>query len=598
MNTASATQPNWDMTPYFSALEAADYADYRRDLDTDIATLRASGEDLGALSAAKRAGWASLLAQLEQVYSRFAHVCSYVGCIGAADSADEAIKREDASLAALGAELEKVFVAVRGAFKNASDAEFDALLADERLLDVGYFLRRIRRESALTMSTALEGLAADLSVSGISAWGRLYDRISGTLEFELALPDKKPKRLPVAMTRSFLEDADAGVRRAAQLGANAAWRGVGDSVAACLNAIAGTRLTLYKRRGIGHFLEPALLDAGIERATLDAMLETVRSRQSVAQRYLKLKAKMLGMSRLGFQDTMASLPDGLPRISWRQATLRVCEAFGNFYPALRELAERALRERWIDYEPRAAKRPGGFCSSSHVIGQSRVFMSYNGVMGDVQTLAHELGHAFHAWIMRDLRPWQCDYPMTLAETASTFAETLVTDAALESADSVRRRAILDHRLMEGAIFLCNIPMRFDFEYALYERRAEGELSVGQLGELMLEAQRQNFGDSIAESQLDPWYWASKLHFYITGLSFYNFPYTFGYLFSLGIFARAKAEGSSFLPKYELLLRATGSASAETIARQTLGIDLQGNQFWNESIDLIERDLAALEAIER
>src|SRR5690606_25952168 len=241
---------------------------------------------------------------------------------------------------------------------------------------------------------------------------------------------------------------------------------------------------------------------------------------------------------------------------------------------------------------------GGFCSSSQLIGQSRIFMTYNGAFGDVQTLAHELGHAFHNWVMRDLRPWQRGYPMTLAETASTFAEQLIIDAALEGAGPAERLALLDQRLLEAATFTLNIPMRFDFEHALYSRRPAGELSVGELKEMMIEAQRANFGDALDPDQLDPWYWASKLHFYITGVGFYNFPSSFGYLFSLGIFARARKEGPDFLPTYERLLRQTASAPAEVVAREVLGVDLGGPDFWNASLDLIAEDLAAYEVAAR
>jgi oligoendopeptidase F len=200
--------------------------------------------------------------------------------------------------------------------------------------------------------------------------------------------------------------------------------------------------------------------------------------------------------------------------------------------------------------------------------------------------------------MRDMRTFARRYPMTLAETASTFAEQLVTEAALAdpALSKAARIAILDAKLQEADAFLLNIPMRFDFEHGVYEARAHGELSVSELKERMLDAQRKNYGDALDDSQLDPWFWASKLHFYITEVSFYNFPYTFGFLFSLGIFARAKQEGPGFLPTYERLLRETGSGTAEEVAKRVLGVDLTGPAFWNQSIDLIEKDLETFESL--
>jgi len=198
--------------------------------------------------------------------------------------------------------------------------------------------------------------------------------------------------------------------------------------------------------------------------------------------------------------------------------------------------------------------------------------------------------------MRDMRTWSRRYPMTLAETASTFAEQLVIDAVLADPQAPReeRAVILDSRMQDAATFLLNIPMRFLFEKAVYEERLDGELGIGRLKELMLEAQHRCYADALAADELDPWFWASKLHFYITGLSFYNFPYTFGYLFSLGIFARASREGPEFLPRYEELLRLSGSDSAEAVARRCLGVDLESPEFWNASIDLIETNFAQFE----
>jgi oligoendopeptidase F len=583
---------DWDMTPYFSAMGAEDYQSFCRSLDEDIDSLAAELEAAPTLDATSALSWAERLARLEQIHARAGHLGSYYDCMGSADATDEAIKRDTARYAATAARIDKLFVSVRAQLGAASDAAFDALLACDLLEGSAHFLRRLRIEAKTSMEESLESLSADLGVDGISAWGRLYDQLSGTLSFELKRPDGSVERLPVAMTRTFLEDADPAVRQAAFEGSNAAWESVGDTVAACLNAIAGTRHTLYARRGIEHFLEPALFDAAIDRATLDCMLEVVRSRQELPRKFLVKKAALLDQERLGFCDLMAPLGSGSSeRVPWERGVGLIDGAFQRAYPALASFAQMAVSERWIDHSPRPGKRPGGFCSGSDLIGQSRIFMTYNGALGDVQTLAHELGHAVHSHLMREMRPWAVHYPMTLAETASTFAENLVTNAALESEQTSddARMSILDQRLQDAAAFLLNIPTRFDFEVSLYEARKKGELGVSELQELMLAAQRKNYGDALDPDRLDPWFWASKLHFYITELSFYNFPYTFGYLFSMGIFARFLAEGESFLPRYEELLRLTGSAPAEEVAQRALGVDLQAPAFWNASIDVIEKD---------
>ena len=597
--TAQA-QPDWDMTPYFDEFDGDAYRAFRRELEADVASLQQESRELGAIAAESLHAWVSLLSRLEDLASRTNHLGGYLDCLSAADTRNEAITRENASAAASRAEYEKLFITVRAAIGACGDEPFETLLAAPELAGVGHFLSRLRESAQRRMEPALEGLQADLAVTGIGAWGRLYDQISGRLEFDLQVPGRAPKRTPVAVTRSLLEDPDPEVRRAALHGSNAAWESVGDVTAACLNAIAGTRLALYERRGIPDFLEPALFDAAITRRTLDTLLGTVEKRAEVARSYLRRKAAILGREKLGFQDLMAPLPlESHARIPWPEGQERVRDSFDRFYPALAAFAADAFDGRWIDWSPRAGKRPGGFCSTSSWINQSRVFITYNETLGDLSTLAHELGHAFHGKLMADMRPWSRRYPMTLAETASTFAEQLVIDAVLEDPDAPaeQRALLLDSRMQDAATFLLNIPMRFYFEESLYDERKSGEISVSRMQELMLAAQKRCYGDALAEDELDPWFWASKLHFYITGISFYNFPYTFGYLFSMGIFSRAKQEGPGFLPRYEALLRRTGSDTAEGVAREALGTDLERPDFWSTSIDLIDLDFQAwLEAL--
>jgi oligoendopeptidase F len=593
-----SAQPDWDMTPYFEAFDGTAYRRFRETLARDVAALQGEAQELDQITPDSVASWITLLVRLEDVTSRTGHLASYLGCLSAADSRDEAIQREQASAAAARASYEKVFVTVRAALGETDDEIFAVLLRAPALEGATHFLSRLRESARRRMDPGLEGLAADLAVNGIDAWGRLYDRISGRLEFALDVPGNDAKRVPVSVARSLLEDPDARVRRAALHGANRAWESVGDVLASCLNAIAGTRLALYERRGIEDFLEPALFDAGITRRTLDTLLDTAARRAGSARAWLRRKADILGRERLGFQDLMAPLPlESRERIPWPAAQARVQETFGRFYPALAEFARSAFSRRWIDWSPRPGKRPGGFCSTSSWINESRVFITYNETQGDLSTLAHELGHAFHGKLMADMRPWSRRYPMTLAETASTFAEQLVIDAVLDDpeAPAEQRALLLDARMQDASTFLLNIPMRFHFEAALYRERAAGELSVTRLKELMIEAQRHCYGDALDERELDPWFWASKLHFYITGFSFYNFPYTFGYLFSLGIFTRAKREGASFLPRYEALLRLTGSDTAEGVARRALGVDLEAPDFWEASIDLIDADAERFDA---
>jgi oligoendopeptidase F len=591
----AAAAADWDLSPYFPEPAGAAFRRFRDELEADVAALETTLAGLGPLEE-QPASWRSALLRLEELSARSAHLGSYLGCLAAADARDEAVQGEVARAARLRAALAKRYVRVRAALAAAPPAAFEALVAEPALAHARYFLGRLREDAARRMEPALEELAADLEVTGLAGWSRLYDRLSGKLVFELNVPGEATRAVPVALARSLLGDARGEVRRAALAGASRAFAEHADVFAACLNGIAGTRLELCRRRGV-HYLEPALFDAGITRATLDALLEAVAARRELPRRYLRRKAALLGRPRLGFQDLDAPLPFGpAQRASFDEARGRILAAFGGRHPPLAELAERAFAQRWIDWSARPGKRPGGFCSSSPWIDQSRIFLTFGGAAGDVSTLAHELGHAWHGHLLRGQGAWARRYPMTLAETASTFAEQILNDATLEDPGSSRseRLEVLDRRLRDGATFLLNLPMRFAFEDGVYQARGDGELSPAALCERMREAQREWYGDALAEDELDPWFWASKLHFYIAGISFYNFPYTFGFLFSLGLFARARAEGAAFLARVEELLRRAGSQGAVPLAREVLGVDLETPSFWHQSIDAVEADWTRFE----
>jgi len=382
-------EPNWDMTSYFPELRGPIYVAFREALDEDVQALQQRARALGPLTSDSIDEFVFLLLRLEDVSARTSRLAGYLGCLAAADARDEEIAKENASASASRAGYEKVFVLVRAALGAASDADFDALAERGELRGAAHFLGRLRESARLKMEPALEELASDLAVTGINAWGRLYDQISGQLEFTLAVPGEAPRRMPVAVTRSLLESPKPEVRRAALVGASAAWESVGEVAAACLNAIAGTRHALYRRRGVESFLDPALFDAAITRRTLDTLLETVEQRAEVARAYLRRKARILGRDRLGFQDLMAPLPvESHERIPYEQAQARVKAAFARMAPDLAEFADRAFARRWIDWQPRPGKRPGGFCSTSPFINESRVFITFNETLGDLSTLAH------------------------------------------------------------------------------------------------------------------------------------------------------------------------------------------------------------------
>ena len=590
----------WDLTSYFEEFNGAEMLRFKAALGDDIAALRRSAAALPCFSEESAAAWEAVLLRNEDLSRRMSHLSSYIACLASADARNEAYLKEEAALVRTRAELAKVRIELLRAFKEISDELFARFTARASLDGAQNYLNRLREEARRAMSAEKEMLATDLGVDGLQAWGRLYDTVSSKLEFQMVFPDGARKSVPMSQRRSLLDDPDRRVRQAAFVGGNLAWHSVEDMAAGALNAIAGTRLTLNRHRGVDHFLDIALFQAAITRKTLDAMFEALFANLDLPRRILQSKAKLMGRPGIAWFDLAAplDLPDQ-EKISWETAQSLVRRSFTRAYERLGEFfRERVVANNWIDWEPRAGKRPGGFCTSSMLSKESRIFMTYNDSLGDLLTLAHESGHAFHGFVMRDTRPYARGYPMTLAETASTFGEQVLMNGLLDDPDtSARQKAlILDVELGHGAVYLLDIPVRYEFEKIFYDERAGGPLSVSRLKELMVETQRRILGEILEPGGEDPYFWASKLHFYITGLTFYNFPYTFGYLLSRGLYTRFKTEGPSFLPKYEEFLRLAGSDTAENVVKRTIGADLEKPDFWAAAIKSLEEPLARLQMI--
>jgi len=590
----------WDLTSYFSEFNGAEMLQFKQAIRADVAALQQSAANLPALSSESTSAWEDILLRNEDISLRMSHLGSYISCLASSDARNEAYLKEEAELTRSRAELAKVRIEFLRAFKDCSDRDFAALSDKATLVSAENYLNRLREEARRAMTPAKEVLATDLGIDGIQAWGRLYDTVSAKLEFEMIFPDGRRERKPMSQRRSLLDNPDRRLRQAAFEGGNLAWQSIEDTAAGALNAIAGTRLTLNRHRGVDHFLDIALFQAAITRQTLDAMFEALRANLELPHQILKVKAQSMGRERLAWFDLGAplDLPD-LAKLSWDKARSMIGASFGQAYPALGEFfGQQVIGKNWVDWEPRAGKRPGGFCTSSMLSKESRIFMTYNESLGDVLTLAHESGHAYHGAMMRDIRPYARGYPMTLAETASTFGEHVLMNGILDDpAVSEREKArILDIEVGHGAVYLLDIPVRYEFEKAFYEERVNGPLSVSRLKDLMVRAQRSVLGDALESGGEDPYFWASKLHFYITGITFYNFPYTFGYLLSRGLYAMFKKEGETFLPKYEEFLRRAGSDTAENVVKQTVGRDIEKTEFWSEAIRSLAEPLAQLQAL--
>ncbi len=601
--------PGWDLSSEYPGVDSdevmADLRAFDRHLEditphnavliANIERLADLTPDAGEVIEAARA--AHVL--LSEAGRLLRNLGTYANCILSVDGKDEGalalqgrLNNYSTRLAEAGAPLDQ-FV------DRVPDAVIDAYLDDERTRASSFLVHHGRERRNELLSLAEERLISALGTDGIHAWGRLYTQLSATLQCEVRVGNET-RRMGLASAAGLMLKPDDELRRTAWQAINGAWREHEESCAAALNAIAGWRLTLLEKRGDGapvHFLTPPVHLNRISRETLDTLLEVARESVPIAQRAARAQARAYGKERYGPWDNRAPAPQegdaqGTP---FDAALDLIAGAYGSVDPELGDFVRMMAERRWIEGTVGDSKRPGAYCTSFAKSKTPRVYMTYTGADSDIITLAHELGHAYHGWVMRDLDDDERTYGMSLAETASTFGESLVRNAMLDSAQSDAAAFAISWQDAEAAVaFIMNIPARFQFERELYERRSERPLRPGELSEMMSRAWTDWYGEVLAEP--DPMFWASKLHFYISGLSFYNFPYLFGYLFSLGVYAQRDRLGEDFFPAYKALLRDTGRMTAEELARKHLAADLTRPEFWRESIAMVERSIVRFEQL--
>ncbi|AHE49095.1 oligoendopeptidase F [Aeromonas hydrophila 4AK4] len=477
---------------------------------------------------------------------------------------------------------------------NAPEDQVRALLQDPELFELAYLIRHDRRLQDQALSLESEQLIEGLAVDGLQAWGDLYDSLVARLR---PVVDGEPMGL--AQADNLLAHPDRARRASAWHGIQAAWAGEQETVAAILNAINGWRNELAAQRGKGRRLDALDLSCHqghLERATLETLMTQAEAHKALGRRTLRAMACAQGITDFAPWDLYAPAPYGAQAsFGFGQALTLVADAFAAFDPEMGDFVRMMADRGWIDAAPSDNRRSGAYCTEYADPAEPRVFLTFEGTMDNVITLAHELGHAWHSWLLRELPLEQRDYPMTLAETASLFAETLVRDALLARAQTREQRLTIAWMDGEQVVsLLLDIPSRFHFERALVAGRAEGYLGAGQLRAMMKSAKQQWYGDSL--SQYDELFWASKSHFSIAEFGFYNYPYLFGYLFSLGLYAQKERVGADFVPAYRALLADTGRMSAESLVEKHLGVDIREPAFWQESLRSVEEAVERLERL--
>lgn len=511
-----------------------------------------------------------------------------IGCYLAADTTDKQAVLLQGETGTLNAQFKSVMLNFQQTLAEIDQENWDALVLSEALNDFYFILNEWRDEVALKLSEKEENLITALSVDGYQSWGQLYDQLVAGVRVEIEV-DGEVKSLSVGQASNLSTHVDAAVRRDSFEKLEEAWTAKEDFFASALNHLAGFRLAVYEKRGWDSVLEEPLSYNRMSEATLDAMWGAINANKTPFVNYLNEKAAMLETDKMNWYDLDAPVTESTKVLSYDEGARFILQHFGEFGPELEAFTKKAFEDRWIEAEDRDFKRPGGFCTGMPMSEQSRIFMTYSGSMSNVATLAHELGHAFHSHALRPVHYLNRSYAMGVAETASTFAEMIVADAAVKSAETREEKiALLEDKVHRSVTFFMNIHARFLFETRFYEERKNGVVPAARLNTLMEEAQREAYGDAL--DIVHPHFWASKLHFYMTSVPFYNFPYTFGYLFSLSIYAKALEEGANFEEKYIALLQDTAIMSVEDLAKKHLNEDITQQAFWEKGVALCVKDV--------
>lgn len=528
-----------------------------------------------------------ILAVHEEIQKSFTECGSFIEALNSANIHDQQAKLLTGQLYSNLPAFQLATTILNKKFASYSEEDWQNLMT--HFSQIAFRLSEMRRDGQELLDEQSENIINTLALDGQSAWSQHYDTIVASIQ----IPFNGEMLSAGQAFNTMMSSQDKAVRQELFEKWEKAWSEKADIFADTLNHLDGFRLNNYKLHGIDDFLKQPLEYNRLDKETLDMMWGTIQKNKQPIIDFLTRKAQLFGKDKMDWQDQDAPIVLGdfeERRYTFDQAADFIVENFKKFSPKMSEFAQMAFDKAWIEAEDRPGKRPGGYCTSLPKSQESRIFMTYGESVNEVSTLAHELGHAFHSHVMWDLPTLNQDYAMNVAETASTFAELIVADATLKEAKTDEEKInLLDVKLQNAIAMFMNIHARFIFESNFYAARQKGLVATDEITRLMVEAQKEAYINGLGSYH--PHFWAAKLHFFIDEVPFYNFPYTFGYLFSLGIYAKASQNADGFEDQYIALLRDTASMTTEELAKKHLDTDLHQATFWQAGIDMVLKDIA-------
>lgn len=538
----------------------------------------------------------NLLTSFQELVGHLGIAQAYIMCLNVQHTQNTQLQMLNETLSQLITSYFSSTSSLDNLLEQISEENWNLMLDNECFKTISFSLQKRRSIGKKKMAPELERLNRALAPNGYYAWEQLYHTLVNRIRIPFTDEKGQTVQLSVGQANSLTMSPVLHTRHNIFEKLSEAWSNDEKLFSMALNHLAGYRISLYQHYNYESTLTDALFNINhMSETTLYTMWETVRHNQEKLVRYLELKAQFMGVDKLSWTDLYAPLKESNEILEYEKAVTIICESMRNYDKNLADFVEEAFSKGWIETEKRSGKRTSASCINFAALGQSRIHLTYSGKINEIITLAHELGHAYHFHILKDLPILAHDCSLSLAETASTFCEQIITDALIQSAPTLDQQiALLDLKLQNTVVFLLDIYSRFLFETRFYKLRNNGIVGAEHLNQLMLQAQQEAFCNQL--EGYHPYAWASQQHYYKTGVPFYNFPYAFGCLFSNCLYSQSKIDYSSFSKQFTDLLHDTGQMTVEDIARVHLGFNLQSPDFWQKSIDLMLEDIDLFEQL--
>ena len=575
MKKTSDTLPKWNLTNIYNNFDDSAYEGDIKDFSAICAELKT------LLSKGRKESLEEAVQLMGRAMDLFENLYSYAYAVFSVNTNDARALREISRLEEAHQKLAECDVLFNALVKKYKE-DIPVLLKKSPILaERAQFIKDSLAEAEHQLSEAEESLAQELKTAGGDAWGRLQEAVSSALS-----TDGKS----ITELRNLAFDNSRSVRKKAYKTELAAWKSMEIPLAYSLNGVKKTAATLDTRRSWKSALDKALCQSRMSAKTLDAMISVMEGSLPEFRKYLNKKAELLGIKKLAFYDLFAPVGEKgfKPKVwSFEEARDYIIETFGNFSGDMGLFAKNAFANGWVDTPPHKGKVGGAYCTSFPVAKESRVMCNFSPTFSGVSTIAHELGHAYHFHLLREECAFARAYPMTLAETASIFSETMLYNTTISRAKGFEKKYLTEMFLMEVTQVIVDILCRFYFEKAVFEKQKNGPLSPADLCGMMLDAQKATYGDALDPKLLHPYMWAVKCHYYSCDLGFYNYPYAFGQLFSIGLYAKYLEDKKRFPALYRKVLMATGRTDIKGVAK-IAGIDVEKKDFFQESMGFITR----------